>query len=107
VRGGEFDVRHLVPTGDAARVAIAYGSGLVLVLDAATLEPRLSLKPGGAVSRMSWSADGRWLAIAAESGGLVVAVDSGEVLARRCAGDFESRPLPPPRSTLSQAGVCE
>jgi len=109
VRLPERNVQLWSVSPDGRRVAVVFGSGRILVLDGATLEPVASLKPGGVASRLSWSAGGQRLAAALPGGGVILDVDHAAIVASRCGGDFQVRATPPPAqfARTAQVVMCE
>jgi hypothetical protein len=85
------------------------GGNAIAVFRSDTLEENWSFSSGVFHSDISWSPDGRYVAVAAQTGAVVRAADSGEAVLQRCGLEFEALGTPPTTAlqTINQRTICE
>ena len=100
-------VFSVVPSPDAARIAVLRDSGILSVFDAKSGKQLWSFSFVQSTSILSWSADGKRIASAGLSGAAVLDAETGTSLRTTCAPWFSIRETAPPATFSNQnAQLC-
>lgn len=98
------------PTGDAFVAVHQRGQNVSLsVHDTKTLDERWSFSTGVFNNEVVWSPDGRYVAVAANTGAVVLDAKTGEPVQRRCGIEFEATGAAPANAfnSLNLRSMCE
>ncbi len=106
------DVNHILPSPDGSRFLVAFnraGAVSIAVHETETLEPLWSYATGVFNNDTSWSADGRYVGLAATTGAVLLDAATGEPVRKRCGLKFVALSAPPPNAfnTPNQRSLCE
>ena len=105
-------VSEIIPAEDGEMfVAVLQrtGGNAIAVFRSDTLEENWSFSSGVFHSDIGWSPDGRYVAVAAQTGAVVREAESGEAVLQRCGLEFEALGTPPTTAlqTINQRTICE
>jgi hypothetical protein len=105
-------VSEIIPAEDGEMfVAVLQRSSgnAIAVFRSDTLDENWSFSSGVFHSDIGWSPDGRYVAVAAQTGAVVREADSGEAVLQRCGLEFEALGTPPTTAlqTINQRTICE
>lgn len=105
-------VSEIIPAegGEMFVAVLQRSSGnAIAVFGSDTLDEKWSFSSGVFHSDIAWSPDGRYVAVAAQTGAVVREADSGEAVLQRCGLEFEALGTPPTTAlqTINQRTICE
>lgn len=106
------NVTRIVPSPEGDRFVAVTGAGQAMTLrayDAQGLRERWSFSTGVHNNDVVWSPDGRFVAVAAMTGAVLLDAATGEPVRRRCGLDFQVSGSPPPNpfNSLDRPSLCE
>jgi hypothetical protein len=106
------DVNSILPSPDGGRFVVSTGRGEAMALrayDAHSMEEIWAVAQGPGSQEIVWSPDGRFVAIAANTGAVVLDAATGEPVRRRCGLDFASTGAPPTTAfnATNRPSICE
>ncbi len=106
------DINELLPSPSGDRfLAVTNRAGVISVAmhDGTTLETLWSYSTGAFNNDSAWSEDGRYVALAANTGAILLDARTGEPVMSRCGLEFRVTGAPPANafSTPNQKSICE
>ena len=106
------DISTIVPSPSGKRFVAIHQRGQntsMSVHDSETLEESWSFSTGVFNNEVVWSPDGRYVAVAANTGAVVLDAKTGEAVQRRCGIEFEALGAPPTTAfnSLNLRSMCE
>lgn len=106
------DVNQVLPspTGDRFLAVLNRGGTVsVSMHDSSTMEPMWSYATGVFNNDTSWSADGRYVALAANTGAVLLDAATGKPVRKRCGLAFQALSAPPQNafSSPNQRSLCD
>ncbi|MCA9709694.1 MAG: WD40 repeat domain-containing protein, partial [Myxococcales bacterium] len=106
------DVSAIVPSPSGKRFVAIHQRGQstsLSVHDSATLDEQWSFATGVFNNEVEWSPDGRYVAVAANTGAVVLDAKTGKPVQQRCGIEFEALGAPPATAfnSLNLRSMCE
>jgi hypothetical protein len=106
------DISTIVPSPSGDRFVTIHQRGQTTSLslhDSESLEERWSFSTGVFNNEVVWSPDGRYVAVAANTGAVVIDVETGKPVQRRCGVEFEAVAAAPATAfnSLNLRSMCE
>jgi len=106
------DISAIVPSPAGTRFVAIHQRGQstsLSVHDSKSLDERWSFATGVFNNEVVWSPDGRFVAVAANTGAVVLDADTGEPVQRRCGIEFAAMGAPPASAfnSLNLRSMCE
>ena len=106
------DISAIVPSPSGKRFVAIHQRGQSTSLsmhDAKTLDERWSFATGVFNNEVVWSPDGRYVAVAANTGAVVLSAKTGKPVQRRCGIEFAALGAPPSTAfnSLNLRSMCE
>ncbi len=106
------DISSIVPSPSGNRFVAVHQRGQstsLSVHDSKTLEEGWSFSTGVFNNEVVWSPDGRYVAVAANTGAVVLDADNGKPVQRRCGIEFTTLGSPPNTAfnSLNLRSMCE
>lgn len=106
------DISMIVPSPSGDQFVAVHQRGQttsIAVHDSESLKEKWSFATGVFSNEIVWSADGRYVAVAGNTGAAVLDAATGEVVSQRCGMEFDTSVSPPPTAfnTINVRSACE